>query len=165
VVRQEPQSLDVRLSGADAAFRPRDPVGVLFQTRAGVFSFASAVQSREQDVLHLAHAQEVRRIQRRRYYRRRLERPVGVRRAGTEEPMDLASFVELGGNGASLTNPGGRFAVGDTVELVFQAGGERFSLVGEVLRVSRGGERLHVRFAPMREATRDRIIGSLFRKN
>jgi len=165
LIRQEPQSLDVRLSGGDTAFRPGQPVGVLFQTRAGVFSFATSVESREQDILHLAHAQEVRRIQRRRYYRRRLERPVGVRKAGTEEGLSAASFVELGGDGASLTNPGGRFGVGDTVELAFQAGGERFSLVAEVLRVSRNAERLHVRFAPMREATRDRIIGSLFRKN
>jgi hypothetical protein len=43
------------------------------------------------------------------------------------------------------------------------AAGERFSLVAEVLRTSRSGEVLHVRFAPMRETTRDRIIGSLFK--
>jgi hypothetical protein len=165
VVRQEAHGLEVRLSGGDASFRPGDSVGVLFQTRAGVFSFSSRIQSREQDLLHLTHAQELRRIQRRRFYRRRLALPVGVRKAGTEEALAASGFVELGGDGASLTNPGSRFAVGDTVELVFQAGGERFALVAEILRVSREGRRLHVRFAPMREATRDRIIGSLFRKN
>jgi hypothetical protein len=42
------------------------------------------------------------------------------------------------------------------------AAGERFNLVAEVLRTSKNGDVLHVRFAPMREATRDRIIGALF---
>ena len=54
-------------------------------------------------------------------------------------------------------------AGGDALELTFLAAGERFSLVAEVLRTSKNGEVLHVRFAPMRETTRDRIIGSLFK--
>ena len=95
--------------------------------------------------------------------RRKTNLPVGIRRAGSEDAFAPAVFVDLGGDGACLTNPGGRFTQGETVELAFQAAGERFVLAADVLRLSRGTERLHVRFAPMREATRDRIIGSLFR--
>jgi len=85
-----------------------------------------------------------------------------VRYPGTEERPTLTTFYDLGGNGASLKNPGRRYRSGDAVELTFLAAGERFTLVAEVLRTSRNGEVLHVRFAPMRETTRDRIIGSLF---
>ena len=163
LVGQDPQSLTVRLASDQPGFRRAEPVNVLFQNRAGVFTFASIVDSRDDALLRLAHAEAIRRIQRRKYYRRKKSLPVGVRKAGTEDGFSPATFIELGGDGASLTNPGGRFAVGNTVELSFQAAGERFSLVAEVLRLSRNGERLHVRFAPMREAMRDRIIGSLFR--
>jgi hypothetical protein len=163
LVGQDPQSLTVRLASDQPGFRRADPVNVLFQNRAGVFTFASVVDSREDALLRLAHAEAIRRIQRRKYYRRKKNLPVGVRKAGTEDGFSPAAFIELGGDGASLTNPGGRFDVGDTIELSFLAAGERYGLVAEVLRLSRNGERLHVRFAPMREATRDRIIGSLFR--
>jgi len=163
IVGQEPGAVVVRLTGARPGFRPGDPVGVLFQNRAGLFHFGSAVISSDEGALRLAHAEAIRRIQRRKYYRRRSNAPVGVRHAGAEDAFAPAVFVDLGGDGACLTNPGGRFTRGDTVELAFQAAGERFTLVAEVLRLSRGAERLHVRFAPMKEATRDRIIGSLFR--
>jgi hypothetical protein len=136
---------------------------VLFQNRAGLFHFTSTVSSLEDGVLRLSHADAIQRIQRRRYYRRRTNLPVGVRPAGSEDPYAPAAFCDLGGDGACLTNPGNRFVLGDSVELAFQAAGERLTVIAEVLRLSQGAKRLHVRFAPMRESTRDRIIGSLYR--
>ena len=73
-----------------------------------------------------------------------------------------STFFDLGGNGASLQNPGGRYQPGDVIQLAFLAAGEQCNLAAEVLRTSKNGQTLHVRFAPMRETTRDRIIGSLF---
>ena len=160
---QEPRSAVVQLIEAASRFREGEPVRVYFQNRSGLFSFRSTVQSVHDDVLRLQHGEEIERIQRRRYYRRRISQPLALRRAGSEEPPVRSTFFDLGGNGASLRNPGKRFGPGDALELIFLAAGQRLSLVAEVLRTSKNGEILHVRFAPMRETTRDRIIGSLFK--
>ena len=160
--KQEPDSLVVQLIETGASFRRGDTVRIYFQNRAGLFSFVSRIQAVQNQMIRLRHEEDVKRLQRRKYYRRRVSQPVGIRYPGTEERPTLTTFYDLGGNGASLKNPGKRYSPGDAVELTFLAAGERFTLVAEVLRTSKNGEVLHVRFAPMRETTRDRIIGSLF---
>jgi hypothetical protein len=160
---QEPRSVVVQLVESASPFREGEPVRVYFQNRSGLFSFLSTIQSIHDGTLRLQHGEEIKRIQRRRYYRKRISQPLAVRPAGSEEQPIRSTFFDLGGNGASLRNPGKRFGPGDALELIFLAAGERLSLVAEVLRTSKNGEVLHVRFAPMRETTRDRIIGSLFK--
>jgi c-di-GMP-binding flagellar brake protein YcgR len=152
----------VRLLGVQEPFRRGEALRVYFQNRAGLFSFDSRILGVDDQGIRLRHAEEIRRIQRRKYYRKRVSQPVGVRDPGTEEQPVRSTLYDLGGNGASLKNPGRRYTAGDVVELSFMAAGERFSLVSEVLRTSKNGDVLHVRFAPMRETTRDRIIGALF---
>jgi c-di-GMP-binding flagellar brake protein YcgR len=163
VHKQEPGFLSVQLIETGASFHPGQTVRVYFQNRAGLFSFLSSVQSVENQRIRLQHGEDIRRLQRRRYYRRRVSLPVGIRYPGAEEKPTLSTFYDLGGNGASLKNPGRRYGAGEAVELTFLAAGERFTLVAEVLRTSKNRYVLHVRFAPMRETTRDRIIGSLFK--
>jgi hypothetical protein len=162
VDNQEPGSLSVQLIETDTAFHPGETVRVYFQNRAGLFSFLSSIQSVENRRIRLRHGEDIRRLQRRKYYRKRVSQPVGIRYPGSQEQPARSTFYELGGNGASLRNPAMRYGAGDAVELTFLAAGERFTLVAEVLRTSKNGNVLHVRFAPMRETTRDRIIGSLF---
>ena len=162
ITGQEARFLAVRLLPGPVPFREREPVRVYFQNRSGLFSFDSRIQRTEGASLRLDHGEQIKRIQRRRYYRKKISQPVAVRKPGSQDRPEISTFYDLGGNGASLKNPGGRYAAGDDVELTFMAAGERFTLAAEVLRTSRNGETLHVRFAPMREATRDRIIGSLF---
>jgi len=162
VRKQEPDSLLIQLIETGTSFRRGEAVRIYFQNRAGLFSFASVIQSVENQRIRLRHGEDIRRIQRRKYYRKRVSQPVGIRYPGTEEQPTLSTFYDLGGNGASLKNPGKRYSPADAVELTFLAAGERFTLVAEVLRTSKNGDVLHVRFAPMRETTRDRIIGSLF---
>jgi c-di-GMP-binding flagellar brake protein YcgR len=163
VLKQEPGDLPVQLIETDVSFHPGQPVRVYFQNRTGLFSFLSSVRSVEGRRIHLMHGEDVKRLQRRKYYRRRVSQPVGIRYPGAEQQPTFSTFYDLGGNGASLKNPGRRYRAGEAVELTFLAAGERFSLVAEVLRTSKNREVLHVRFAPMRETTRDRIIGSLFK--
>jgi hypothetical protein len=163
VQEQEPNSLLVQLIETGSSFRAGEVVRIYFQNRAGLFSFDSKIQSVQNQRIRLRHVEDIKRLQRRKYYRKRVSQPVGIRYPGTEEQPTLSTFYDLGGNGASLKNPGKRYSSGDAVELTFLAAGERFSLVAEVLRTSKNGDVLHVRFAPMRETTRDRIIGSLFK--
>jgi len=163
VHEQEPGSLSVQLLEPGASFRPGQTVQIYFQNRAGLFSFVSSVLSVENQRIRLQHGEDIRRLQRRKYYRRRVSQPVGIHYPGAEEKPTLSTFYDLGGNGASLKNPGKRYSAGDAVELTFLAAGERCTLVAEVLRTSKNRDVLHVQFAPMRETTRDRIIGSLFK--
>ena len=162
VHEQEAGSLVVQLIETDASFRTGEIVRVYFQNRAGLFNFTTRIQSVENQLIRLQHAEDIKRLQRRKYYRRRVSQRVGIRYPGSEEQPTLSTFYDLGGNGASLKNPDKRYSSGDAVELTFLAAGERFTLVAEVLRTSKNRDVLHVRFAPMRETTRDRIIGSLF---
>ncbi len=163
VWKQEPRSLVVELVEGSPTFREREPVRIYFQNRSGLFSFNSSVQSVQKRTVLLEHGEEIKRIQRRKYYRKRISQPVAVRRPDSEEQYTVSTFYDLGGNGASLKNPQKRFSAGNDLELTFLAAGERFTLVAEVLRTSKNGEVLHVHFAPMRETTRDRIIGALFK--
>ncbi len=162
VHKQEPDALLIQLIDTGTSFHRGETVRIYFQNRAGLFSFESRILSIENQRIRLQHGEEVKRFQRRKYYRRRVSQPVGIRYPGTEEQPTRSTFYDLGGNGASLKNPAKRYSKGEAVELTFLAAGERFTLIAEVLRTSRNRDILHVCFAPMRETTRDRIIGSLF---
>ena len=141
---------------------PGSPVTVVFQNRAGLFSFDTVVRSAGGGVLRLDQVERLRRTQRRKYYRRRVR--LGVQVLPREGQPPLASqLLDLGGDGASLVNPQRKLSAGDLPELSFRVGGESFRLTAEVLRLSRGGQVLHVRFHGLRDADRDRLLGILFR--
>jgi c-di-GMP-binding flagellar brake protein YcgR len=135
---------------------------VVFQNRAGLFSFDTVVRSAAGGVLRLNQVERLRRTQRRKYYRRRVRLGVQVLRREGEPPL-ASQLLDLGGDGASLVNPQKKLSAGDLPELAFRLGGESFRLTAEVLRLSRGGQVLHVRFHGLRDADRDRLLGTLFR--
>ena len=148
---------------------PGSPVTVAFQNRAGVFSFRTRVRAASGGlrpaaggVVRLDHVERLERTQRRQYYRRKLRLPVQVQAREGEPPL-ASQLLDLGGEGASLVNPRKSLSAGDLAELAFRVGGESFQLTAEVLRVSRDGQVLHVRFHGLREADRDRLLGTLFR--
>ena len=162
---QQPEALVLELSGPPPSLARAQAVTVILQNRAGLFSFATSVLSLRGSLLALEYSEHLRRTQRRRYYRRRISLAVEVRRvaAGSAgEAPRVSQLLDLGGQGASLRNPGGAFAPGDELELRFRLGGEPFDLAVEVLRLSRGGQVMHVRFLALREAARDRILHALF---
>jgi hypothetical protein len=138
------------------------PVTVVFQNRAGLFSFNTKVRSAAGGVLRLEQVERLQRTQRRKYYRRRLRLPVQVLLREGEPPLP-SQLLDLGGDGASLVNPQKSLSAGDLPELAFRMGRESFRLTAEVLRVSRDGRVLHVRFHGLRDADRDRLLGILFR--
>ncbi|MBA7689092.1 hypothetical protein ES703_97587 [subsurface metagenome] len=89
--------------------------------------------------------------------------PVFIKPAGSEERPLESILLDLGGGGASLKNPNRSFKPGMDLELSFHPEGEsRMFIIAEVLRISKNGTILHLRFGPLKETTRDRIIGSLF---
>jgi hypothetical protein len=162
IARILPSAFIVAPSEPEAA-ADGDGITVFLQSASGLFSFKSRVLGRDDEGLRLAHAETVTRYQRRQYYRRRADFPVYLGRAGEEE-RQLSLVRDLGGGGASLQNPRRLYGPGDDLEISFHpAGSEAFTLVAEVLRVSRQGKLLHVRFTPLKESTRDHIFSLLFK--
>ncbi len=159
---QEPQALVLVPRDGAAGPSPGTPVTVIFQNRAGLFSFDTVVRSAAGGVLRLDQVERLRRTQRRKYYRRRVRLGVQVLPREGEPPL-ASQLLDLGGDGASLVNPQKKLSAGDLPELSFRVGGESFRLTAEVLRLSRGGQVLHVRFHGLRDADRDRLLGILFR--
>ncbi len=159
------QSLAVHLEDPTAPISRGNPVTLYFQNRSGIFAFTTFVQERKGTAVYLDHSDKIVRHQRRKYYRKRLLLPLFIKPAGSEEVPVRSIMLDLGGGGASLKNPYARFKSGDDLELSFHPAGEKqFFILTEVLRVSKNGKILHVRFGPLKETTRDRIIGFLFRR-
>jgi c-di-GMP-binding flagellar brake protein YcgR len=140
-------------------------VEILYQNRRGTFSMKTTVLKQEGELLRLAHSEEVDRSQQREHYRREVNLPVYVRPAGSDERPVQSRFLDLGGGGASLYNPGGRYRGADDVELTFHPDSdERLSLSARVVRTSHGHSVIHVDFGQLRESVRDRIYRVLFNK-
>jgi c-di-GMP-binding flagellar brake protein YcgR len=148
---------------------------VYFKNPSGIYVFASRVQAVEGGLLQLSHAEQVKRLQRRRFFRKKTALPVFIRPAAErgreveEEREDVprrTAFVDLGGGGAALVNPRRVFGVGDRIELFFDIVGKKpqFRVTGEVIRTSDQGAKIHVLFDSMPEASRDRIIRFLRQK-
>ncbi len=149
-------------------------VQVYFQNQTGLFTFVSRIIKIERGALLIAHSENIRRIQRRKFYRRKISLPVYVRREGESTNPVRTMCTDLGGGGASLINTDGRFKTGDRLELYFliqaqrgppgQRSQPRIHVPGEVIRLSGGEQRAHIVFDPLPEAVRDRIIKYLFTK-
>ena len=162
VIEAQPDALRVRLDGANTPLTDGSFVHVVYQNDAGVFEFDSAVLLREASEVQLQHAEEISGVQVR-ALRRELRIPVYVSSAICDDEADLSQFIDIGGGGASLENPGRRFSAGDTVELTFHPDGNRaLNLIATVVRTSRNGSVLHVKYGNIRESSRDRVYRLLF---
>jgi hypothetical protein len=179
-LRAVPEGLVVSMAGENP-FAAGTSVQVYLKSRTGILSFPTVVRKREGTLLTLSHGEQMKRIQRRKFFRQRTGLPVYIRAIRTGDaptaPM-RTSFVDLGGGGAALLNPQGTFDVGDRIELFFHFVKKKpqFRVSGEVIRTSegggatrgneatRGGGKIHVLFDSMPEASRDRIIGFLLKK-
>ncbi|HUX12301.1 MAG TPA: PilZ domain-containing protein [Spirochaetia bacterium] len=141
-------------------------IQLTFQNRRGTFTFSSTVQMQNGMFLFIAHSEEVQRVQRREHFRRQTSLPVYIKSTGGDERSVPSHFIDLGGGGASLYNPGTRFRQGEEVDLTFHPESEeRLSVTAHVVRTSHGKKVLHVDFGHLRESVRDRIYHLLFDKN
>ncbi len=164
--RVTPQSLIVQIEKDAIPPGTGSTLKVLFQRKNGILSFNSYVQKVENHIIHIAHSEAIKASQKRKYYRRKLSAPLLIRVAGSTEHPIKTNFIDLGGGGASVINPEKRFKLKDDVELTFYISKEdRITVVGEVIRVSKNGEVIHLSFGPLRESVRDKIIGYVLKGN
>jgi c-di-GMP-binding flagellar brake protein YcgR len=158
--------LRVDLGERPAVLFPGSAVELMYQNRRGTFTFRTTVQKQDRQFLFLAHTEEVKRAQRREHFRKAVNLPVFVKVTGSDDKPQLTRFIDLGGGGASLRNPGGSFRRGDEIDLAFHPDSEdRLSLTAHVVRTSHANNVVHVDFGHLRESARDRIYRILFDKN
>lgn len=163
VLAPEPTHFRVRVDTERRPFASGSTVEVLYQDNSGLYTFVTPVKGYRENVLYMEHTERLSRVQRRQYYRRDISLPVFVKPAGSNEKFVESRFLDLGGGGASLENPGNRFERGAGLELSFHpSSSEPLNVVGHVVRTSKRGAVLHVNFEHLKETTRDSIYRLLF---
>ena len=140
-------------------------VEVIYQNGTGVYRFDASVLANPPGEMELSHAERVERVQRRRYYRGKVRLPVYVKLAAEQERPEPTWFIDIGGGGASFFAPDDRYQRGESVEMTFHPDSQQaIHLVGRIVRESRGGKVVHVKFTDVAPSTRDRVLGFLFRR-
>jgi hypothetical protein len=162
VLTPQPNAFRVRLVEQGARMPPGAGVDVFYQSSAGVFTFHTTVLAEHTQEIRLSHSEDLKRYQKRRYYRRRVEIPVHLYPFDSEKPL-LSKSRDIGGGGASLLNPDGHFKVGDELELRFKPDGVEIRITGTVVRVSDNGRTIHVNYEHIRDSVRDRIYNAIFK--
>jgi len=161
VVSNTESSLAIMIDDDSASSLINGPINVYFQNRAGFFTFATQVVGLDDRVIRLQHSERIKRYQRRRFSRRQVRLPVFVQPYQGGSRALRSVFVDLSGGGASLRNPGQQFQVEQQVELSFAPHGEKFHILAQVVRVSRGGDVIHVEFQALNGSERERIARTI----
>ncbi len=166
VLHTDPDGLSIAVERGSVLPVPGVVAEVYFKNRAGLFVFLTQVLKVQGDVVRVSHSEHIRRLQRRKFYRKKLGLPVFVKPAGSPGQPARTSFIDLGGGGASLRNPDDRFRVHDELDMYFhfQGGKPLLRVRGDVIRTSDEGGTLHVIFRTLSESSRDRIIRFLLRR-
>lgn len=162
VLPQRPEAFTVGILQEGARLPPGAAVDVFFQSPAGVFTFRTTVLSEEGRRARLSHSEDLKRYQKRKYYRRTVELPVHLYPFDSDTPL-LSKTRDIGGGGASLANPDGHFKAGDDVELRIRTDETEIRVTGSVVRVSDSGRTIHVNYEHIRDALRDRIYNAIFK--
>jgi len=158
-----PDSITIRVQSSFDLADSGTSVTVSFFKSSGIFSFQSRVLRREGDYICVAHSEQVRRLQRRAYYRTSLRLPVLLKSPGFAGFPVRTTLLDLGGGGARLFNEGMSFHEEDDLTLLFSPpGSERLILPCRVVRLSEEGKALHVAFKKIPETSRDRVIRYIF---
>lgn len=165
VLKPTTSAFRVRLDENERKFVIGNPVEVVYQNSSGVFRFDSGILHRIGSELELQHSERVEIVQRREYYRRNIRLPVYVRAAEEDHRPVRSEFVDIGGGGASMANPGERYEKGESLELTFHPDSEAtLHIPARVVRTSKQGKVLHLSFENIRESSRDKIYRLLFQE-
>lgn len=154
-IRVEKIQGDILVSG--------EPLRVFFAKKNGIFYFNSSILSVHGDTILIRHTEDVMKLQRRKYYRKRMKERVKIKHGGEMKSPLSTLLIDLGGDGATLWNPHKRYGENDNVVLFLTLKKmDRLALNATVVRVSHDRKYLHVKFHHIPDADRDRIFNYLF---
>lgn len=163
VVMQERSLLRLKTDPESPRFHGGHAVKLVHRNAGGICTFRCTVFRHDGENLEVSHSEEARRTQRREHYRRQCSLPVSVSSSEESETVYQSQFTELGGNGATIVNPDSHFHAGQELELAFRPDPDSaVTIFASVIRTSREGTLLHVRFIKVPDSVRDRVYRFLF---
>jgi hypothetical protein len=135
---------------------------VTFDRREGRYSFNTSVTRVEGSVFGVDHSEQVKKRQKRKFFRKKVDKGVYVRLSGSTRSYVKSKLLEIGG-GCTISNPedkfpAGHFKQGNDIEIALR-GDPPLRVYGEIIRTSEESRVLHLEFKIISEQVRDRLIG------
>jgi hypothetical protein len=163
IMVQGRRAMSVKLSPGDPFPGKGVRFSLFFHNAAGIYSFPARIVSLTKDVVQVEQSSAITFHQpRRKYFRRKQSLPVFVRPADSLEVPHASTLIDVSAGGASLQNPLQLLKKGDCLELSFSPETGKHVLVARVVRVSKLGKVAHVKFEPLSETERKRIMTFVF---
>ena len=162
ILAQGPTTMLVKLDSGTPFLTKDLKLTAYFHNAAGIFSFSTKISEIEKDAVRIEHSSQIMRHQRRNYYRRREFLPVYIMPFSVGAVPLKTHLIDLGGGGASFQNPKGRFEEGDLLEMSFSLQMTKLTMLARVLRYSRMGRVMRVKFESLSDKDRDSIMRFLF---
>ena len=159
IIAQGPLAMSVKLSTADAFPGKGTSLILFFHNAAGIYSFPTRIVYLTKDVVQVEQSSAITFQQpRRKYFRRKQSLPVFVRLADSLEIPHESVLIDVSAGGASLQNPQGLLRKGEILEMSFSPESAEHVIAGRVVRVSKLGKVAHLKFEPLSETERTRMM-------
>lgn len=99
--------------------------------------------------------------QKRRFVRYPVALPAKVRTYLSGTSGTKTRITDLGGGGATISNPDGEYSIGNVIEIGFRAASKDYVVIGRVIRTSNDAQFLHLRFEAIKDHLREQIASSV----
>ncbi len=138
--------------------RPGDTASMEFHSHAGVFRFRTRIKKIENNFFLFAHTEHIEQVQKRRYFRKKIELPVTLERATLKE--SAASYaLDISGGGARVHNPGLDYRPGELITVVvFMGRREEAVIQARVIRLNQKDDSVSLSFDNITDTLRDRLV-------
>ncbi len=138
--------------------RTGDQATIEFRSNAGVFRFRTHVKKYENGFFLFTHTEQVQQVQKRRFFRKKVELPVTLERPTLKE--SAASYaMDISGGGARVHNPGLDYRTGELITIiVFLGRREEAVIQARVIRLNRKDDSVSLAFDNIKETLRDRLV-------
>jgi hypothetical protein len=159
IVTNHPDALRVKLTLGHTTFSPGTRLDVVCNSSRGLYRFSSVVTGHSGRILDLGHTDRIESVQRRAHRRHGVELPLEIR---TSDGLALSTkTADLSIGGAAARNPRRTFSAGQRVTAAIGTNGSRVAIPATVVRTSRGGRLVHLRFERPTEQARHRLFRTI----
>lgn len=163
VMLSDEETLRIKLVKGHSTFSRGSQVEIVSNSEEGMYRFFTTVKGQEGKTLHLNHSNQVEHVQRRRYRRRRIQIPVELSLRAINDKTLTSKTVDLSVGGAAVKNPRKRYVTGSELEVALKVTADSPMVVpATVIRTSRRGRLLHLRFGSLDNKQQYRLFRTLF---